>query len=439
MFSYFRRAFSLIWADKLSSSIYACGTAVAIASAMVVALILHIRIADIYPEVNRSRTAYVHSTLQDAEGRYLGGGFSPLAVEEMFSHLQCAEVVSASMPGDYIYEFTACAELGRQEVPVSMKFTDDNFFRLYRFRFTAGRPYSEDELRGAERCVVITDALARKVFGTTEGVVGRQLLLNFLPYRVEGIIEEVSALVSESSADVYLPYTVSDSRFRFGNEKVSYAGALWVRVLLKKGCTVRMLKDELEAYKAKYLSMLKQSTGEDYTWNLAVEPHWASVLQFFSYSDNPTSDLLLNFSLPALIMLLLLLLPALNLGGLVSNRMEARVAEMGIRKAFGAKRRTLLLQVVHENLVLTLIGGMAGYLLAWMFIGLVRESGVFLTFFEREYDPVTDVTLQADMFLTPMLFLIAFVCCALLNLMAALIPAWQSLRKPIVESLKQKQ
>jgi putative ABC transport system permease protein len=42
------------------------------------------------------------------------------------------------------------------------------------------------------------------------------------------------------------------------------------------------------------------------------------------------------------------------------------------------------------------------------------------------------------MFFTPTLFLIVFVCCVLLNLMAALISAWHSLRKPIVESLNQK-
>ena len=42
------------------------------------------------------------------------------------------------------------------------------------------------------------------------------------------------------------------------------------------------------------------------------------------------------------------------------------------------------------------------------------------------------------MFFTPTLFLVAFLCCAVLNLMAALIPAWHSLRKPIVESLNQK-
>ena len=133
-------------------------------------------------------------------------------------------------------------------------------------------------------------------------------------------------------------------------------------------------------------------------------------------------------------MLLLLLLPAINLSGMVSNQMEARVAEMGIRKAFGAKKRVLLNEVIQENLVLTLCGGIVGYLLSWLFI----NSAVFLLLFNREEDPVENVSLQLDMFFTPTLFLIAFVCCAVLNLMAALIPAWTSLKKPIVESLNQK-
>jgi putative ABC transport system permease protein len=47
-------------------------------------------------------------------------------------------------------------------------------------------------------------------------------------------------------------------------------------------------------------------------------------------------------------------------------------------------------------------------------------------------------SLDFQMFFTPTLFLVAFACCAVLNLMAALIPAWHSLRKPIVESLNQK-
>ena len=48
--------FALIREDKLFSAIYIAGTAVAIASAMVIAIVFNMLLADIPPEVNRSRT-----------------------------------------------------------------------------------------------------------------------------------------------------------------------------------------------------------------------------------------------------------------------------------------------------------------------------------------------------------------------------------------------
>ena len=435
----FVHAFALIRADKLFSTIYIAGTAVAIASAMVVALILHIRISNIYPEEDRDRTVYVGGTFDDEEGHSLGFfGYSAVAVEEVFNHLECAEVVSANIGSEYIYTFKACAEIGKQEVSVVTKFTDANFYRLYSFKFIDGRPYTDEHLQNGEKCIVITDALAKKVFGTTEHVVGRQLLLNYLPYQVIGIVREVSPLLSNSSADIYLPYTVQDSRISYQGREVNYAGELEVSVLLKKGYSFQMLVDELEPYRAKYLSMQKQATEKEYKWFINARPHWAKTLTFFPSYDKTMGGLLYNLLPPALLMLLLLLLPAINLSGLVSNRMESRVSEMGIRKTFGAKRRTLLREVIFENLVLTLLGGVVGWLLSWLFIASIRNHELFLSMFEREYDPVGNVTLQLDMFFTPMLFTIAFVCCAVLNLLAALIPVWASLRRPIVESLNQK-
>lgn len=438
---YVRQAFALIKEDKQFSFIYIAGTAVAIASAMVVALVLHIRMGNIYPEVNRDRTIYVGSNFTRSDGEYIGySGYSPQAVEEMFSKLECAEVVSAVIGPEYVFHFTVCKEIGQQEVSVSPKFTDPNFFRLYEFKFVEGKSYNEKNLKNADRCVVITDALARKLYGTTQGVVGQSMQLDYLPYRVVGVVKEVSPLLKDSSADIYMPYTVEDQWARLQDDRVGYVGSMEVRVLLKKGYTREMLMDELEPYKAKYLSMLKSTTGEDWNWYIQVRPHWRKVLNYFGEEVNDASmtDLLANLSIPALFMLLLLLLPAINLSGMVSNQMEARVAEMGIRKAFGAKKRVLLNEVIQENLVLTLCGGIVGYLLSWLFITAVRNSAVFLLLFNREEDPVENVSLQLDMFFTPTLFLIAFVCCAVLNLMAALIPAWTSLKKPIVESLNQK-
>ena len=445
---YLRQALAMIREDKQFSAIYIAGTAVAIASAMIVALVLHIRMANIYPEVNRDRTIYVGSNFQDSEGRYVGySGYSPLAMEEMFSHLKSAEVVSALVNSEYVFHFKVCKEMGKQEVEVVPKFTDPNFFRLYEFQFVEGGAYTDKNLANADKCIVITDALAKRLQTLSspslkEGstLVGSTILLNYIPYRVVGVVKGVSPLLMDSSADIYMPYTVEESRGHFQSPEVSYAGGLEVRVLLKKGCTREMLMDELEAYKAKYLSMLNSTSEKNFSWYIQVRPHWRKTLNFDANEVNDASvgTFITNLCFPAALMLLLLLLPAINLSGMVSNKMESRVAEMGIRKAFGAKRRVLLNQVIQENLVLTLFGGIVGYALSWFFITIVRNNGLFLAMFDREEAPIESVSLQFDMFFTPVLFLIAFTCCAVLNLMAALIPAWHSLRKPIVESLNQK-
>ena len=63
-----------------------------------------------------------------------------------------------------------------------------------------------------------------------------------------------------------------------------------------------------------------------------------------------------------LVLLVLLLVPALNLSGMISSRMEGRLAERGVRYSFGAGRKILLSQVMWENLLLTAILYSAGVL-----------------------------------------------------------------------------
>jgi putative ABC transport system permease protein len=133
-------------------------------------------------------------------------------------------------------------------------------------------------------------------------------------------------------------------------------------------------------------------------------------------------------------MLLLLIVPALNLSGMVASRMERRLPEMAIRKAFGAKRRTLLGQVIMENLMLTLIGGFVGLCLAWTALYGWRDW-LFYTFSSNGDLYGVVPILKGEMFFGPAIFLIALLVCTLLNVLAATLPAWLSLKKPIVESM----
>ncbi len=249
--------------------------------------------------------------------------------------------------------------------------------------------------------------------------------------------------MEDATADIYIPYTVEvnkDDNPDQNLDQISYSGQLDVRFLLREGYSRKDFLDEIEPMCKNYNAANNVRLGKDWgEWKIDADTHFFKRLNFFSHTgDQDFSMKAKELMPPALLMLLFLLLPAINLSGLVSNRMEARRAEMGIRKAFGAKRRTLLNEVVHENFVLTLLGGIVGWLLSWLFITAVSNTDVVHNMFLGLSEMGNEPSLDFRMFFTPTLFLVAFACCAVLNLMAALIPAWHSLRKPIVESLNQK-
>ena len=454
LFLFLRHAVALIRDDKLFSAIYVAGTAVAIASAMVIAIVFNMLLADIPPEVNRSRTLYVY-------GRFLPVGWtgdmpyhqghSSVALDSCYRRMKCVEAATGIIPAMQnrytIAGFSTTDRQGTEQSTVSAIATDYDFFRFYDLDFIDGRPFSKKESDEGERVCVVTDKVAERAGTST----GSTVDINGKPFRVVGVVKAVSAFLEEATADVYMPYMVegmglypnNHNPFRIAERyvDVTYDGNLSVRVLLRKGYTLKDFCDELEPLRQQYSAVISSQLGEKVEWAVDARTHFFHTVNFFRPDGADDQGLALeakNLMPPAVLMLLFLLLPAINLSGLVSNRMEARRAEMGIRKAFGAKRRTLLGQVISENLVLTLLGGIVGWLLSALFIATISDSQLFLQMFVSRDQNVVDTGLQLQMFFTPTLFFIVFLCCVLLNLMAALIPAWHSLRKPIVESLNQK-
>ena len=111
---FLRHSCALIREDKLYSAIYIAGTAVAIASAMVIVIVLHTMVANIAPEVNRSRTLYLSSTyhhdLQTENSNLLSettyGDFSDTALDSCFRQMESVELAT----GVEEKNFTICNE-----------------------------------------------------------------------------------------------------------------------------------------------------------------------------------------------------------------------------------------------------------------------------------------------------------------------------------------
>ncbi len=110
---------------------------------------------------------------------------------------------------------------------------------------------------------------------------------------------------------------------------------------------------------------------------------------------------------------------------------------MGIRKSYGAGSGILMKQVLFENFLWTVAGGVIGLAAAWIVLALEREW-IFKLFENNPGSSVTDVHLSGEMLFSPVIFGGALVLCLMLNLMSAFIPTWRAMRRPIVTSLYEK-
>lgn len=413
--------------EKLYSAMYICGTALAIAFTMLIAEVYYIKVADIAPEVNRSKTYYLKYLIKKNESNSAMIYWDNF--RDLFQKMQTPECVTAVM--DYWSSNGYYIKLadGRHDKAVKLIVTEPGFFRFFQFRFTEGAPFTQDDFGSGRRNVVITEEIREVLFGKEGKAVGSTLTYNYQEYRICGVVETPSVLTEACVADIYMPAAADGLLRGWG---AGYEGQSYEVCLSVPAAKLKAFMQELKEVEARYNSMHPDKPVDMTT---SIQTHYAKVWNELGSVFDAWGDDLIWYVLSG--MLLLLIVPALNLSGMVASRMERRLPEMAIRKAFGAKRRTLLGQVVMENLMLTLIGGFVGLCLAWTALYGWRDW-LFYTFSSNGDLYGVVPILKGEMFFGPAIFLIALLICTLLNVLAATLPAWLSLRKPIVESMMKK-
>ena len=137
------------------------------------------------------------------------------------------------------------------------------------------------------------------------------------------------------------------------------------------------------------------------------------------------------------ILLAFLIIPALNLSGMISNRMDGRMSELGIRKAYGATNRQIVAQVLWENLLITLMGSIVGLLLSYGIVLTAKQW--ILTLFDHlimNHNQLMDISFE--MLFNPVVFGSALLFCLLLNMISAIIPTMWAIRRSIIQSIHAK-
>jgi len=222
-----------------------------------------------------------------------------------------------------------------------------DFFPLLGVKPLYGRIFTEAEMQeGQDREVILSFSMWQKEFGSDPRATGKSLTLDDKTYSVIGVMPLQQNLDFVTAAQVWTPFATSKEELADRGKKGTIAVAR-----LRPGRTVKEAQAELDAIAAR---LAKTYPDADKNWSF----HAVSL----------ESDLLGDARAPLLILLaavgFVLLIACANVGNLFLSRGWARRRELAIRSTLGATRGRVVRQLLVESLLMALIGGACGLVLA---------------------------------------------------------------------------
>ena len=409
---YFKQAIEMLKQNKFISIIAITGTALAIMMIMVIIVSESIKNTSIPPEVHRDRTLYLmveRTKHKQSDSSSSNGSVEYKICKSYLSDLKIPElttVVSTRWKGKSII---TTPEHEMERMTMSLKTTDANFWKMMSFSFVEGKAFTQEDFSSGLKKAVITVKTARALCGNTN-VTGRTINIDFKPYTITGVIKDVSPVFQYAYSDVFIPYTSCDG---YEND--------WFHILL-----LAKSKKDFDKIREEIRSVEKKFNEVDQEWDLQLPGPYDHATQLLNKWSSEDPDVKGNTRKMIFVLSVLLLIPAINLAGFSLSRIKKRTEEIGIRKAFGAKKYVILIQVLYENFITSLIGGIIGLILSYFVVIWLKQWMLGVE---------SDSSIPLETFVSIPVFIAVFIVCLLLNLLSAGIPAYRASRMKIVESL----
>lgn len=405
--------------QRLMTWVSIIGTALAIFLVMSFIMADSINYIEMSPESYRNRimvgTSFHVQSFDGTDGSSTTG-INPDIARRLYENLEGVEKISYASVWDFTSDISTP---GQETFSGASKSVDNNFWEIYDFKFIDGRPFNADECKAEIPAVVITRSVAMRAFGEDK-VAGHQIELNMSPYTVLGVIEDPSPLLTNTYSNVYYIFNVDND-----SKENPWFGSTSVRLLLDKSTDTDFIKKQVEG---RYKQLETDMAADEYRPIYHNQPYSTDDFAAGLNGSNGTPDTRQHFIVLGIVYTLLILIPAINLASMTRARLRHRVTEIGVRRAFGARRMNIVIQLFAENLLITFVGGLIGLALSFIFIMFASQ---FLFSYGSSLETSLELlTVRPDfaMLFRWSNFFIAMGACLVMNTLSATVPAWLASR-----------
>ena len=294
-----------------------------------------------------------------------------------------------------------------------------NYFQVMGLRAAAGRLFTpqDDVNPGGHPVVVISHAYWQRRFSGDPAIVGKSATINNVPMIIVGVTPEgfIGSFLGVSSS-AWVPMAMQ--REMMGGDRISQRGNGWMQSLVRLKPGVSQEQAQAEA-----TSIMAQLVQEHPQFN---EGRRLRIVQTWEAPFGAATVLAPILAVLSILVALVLVIACANVANLLLSKAVSRRREVAVRLSLGASRTRLVRQLLTESLLLAVVAGTAGVVMAYWTMDLIMA-----------FAPPVDMPLDLGLRMDTTTLLFALGVSLVTGVIFGLVPALQTSSPQMITALKE--